>query len=476
MHRFDQVYIGGEFRTAHGREELGLVNPATEEPLGVLVMADEDDARQAVDSARIAFKGWSRSCRKERIELLYNLSEAVRARSDALTEATVLEYGGPIEQARWRAGLAANNFLAAARLLEDFAFSRRINDTEVVAQAAGVALHIVPWNSVYNAISVKMAGALAAGCSVIVKPSEYSAWQTQLFTECLHAAGAPAGVINVVTGRGEVVGEALTSDPAIRKISFTGSTRVGKAIMAKAATHMTRLTLELGGKAPTIVMEDADLEKAASIALAAGFTNNGQACIAGTRILVKRSQMDAFCKALKTAVGTIVQGDPRDPRTTLGPLVNRQQYRRVQGYIRIGVEEGARLITGGEGRPDNMPRGYFAKPTVFADVTNTMTVAREEIFGPVLCVIAYEDEDHAVEIANDTEFGLHAYVLGEDVERARALAGRIDAGRVAINGVMHEPLAPFGGFKESGIGREYGVYGIEDHLELKAVMNPHGGS
>lgn len=470
MQRFDQVYIGGGFRTAHGREELELVNPTTEEPLGVLVMADEDDARQGVDSARGAFAGWSRSCRKERIELLYNLSEAVRARAEALTEATILEYGGPIEQAKWRAGLAANNFLAAARLLEDFAFSRWINDTEVVAQAAGVAVHIVPWNGVYNAISVKMAGALAAGCPVVVKPSEYSAWQTLLFTECLHAAGAPPGVINVVTGRGEVVGEALTSHPNVRKISFTGSTRVGKAIMAKAAGRMTRVTLELGGKAPTIVMEDADLAKAAATAVAAGFANNGQACIAGTRILVQRARLPAFCEAVERIVAAIVQGDPRAPGTTLGPLVNRRQFDRVQSYIRKGIEEGARLVSGGEGRPDGLDRGYFTRPTVFADVTNNMTIAREEIFGPVLCVIAYDDEDHAVEIANDTEFGLHAYVVGEDVERAHSLASRIDAGRVAINAVLHESLAPFGGFKESGIGREYGLYGIEDHLELKAIM------
>jgi aldehyde dehydrogenase (NAD+) len=237
MKRFDQIYMGGGFRTAHGREELELINPTTEEPFGTLVMADDHDANQAVDSAKNAFATWSRTGKKERIELLYSLSEAVSARADELTQATVLEYGGPFEQAKWRAGLAANNFMAAARLLEDFTFSRWINDTEVVAQAAGVAVHIVPWNSVYNAISVKMAGALAAGCPVVVKPSEYSAWQNRLFTECLHAAGAPPGVINVVAGRGDMVGDALTSHPDIHKISFTGSTRVGKSIMAKAAAR-----------------------------------------------------------------------------------------------------------------------------------------------------------------------------------------------------------------------------------------------
>ncbi|APR80457.1 Aldehyde dehydrogenase [Minicystis rosea] len=471
MRRFDQVYIDGAFGRAHGHEELALVNPTTEEPAGVLVMADDEDAKLAVASAKRAFAGFSRTDRKERIALLHALADAVRARRDELTEATIVEYGGPVEQARWRAGLAAGNFVAAAKLLEDFAFTRRINNVEVVAQPVGVAVHIVPWNSVYNAISVKLAGALAAGCTIVVKPSEFSAWQSQLFTECLHAAGAPAGVINVVAGRGDVVGEALTGHPDVRKISFTGSNAIGKAILRKSADALTRVTLELGGKAPTIVMEDADLAQAATQALAIGFANNGQACIAGTRILVQRARVEAFCAALSRAVTSVVPGDPRDANTTLGPLVNQRQYERVQAYIRAGIAEGARLVLGGEGRPHGLRRGYFVKPTVFADVTHDMRIAREEIFGPVLCVIAYDDEDHALAIANDTPYGLHAYVLGQDRARARLLAGRVDAGRVAINGLTHEPLAPFGGFKESGIGREYGVYGIEDHLELKAIID-----
>lgn len=469
MRRFDQAYLDGAFRPVHGQEELKLVNPATEEAIGTLVMADEADAGEAVASAKRALPGWSTSGRKERIDLLLALGEAVEARADDLTEATILEYGGPVEQARWRAGLAAANFRIAAQLLEDFAFTRRINEVDIVAQAAGIAVHIVPWNSLYNAISVKMAGALAAGCPVVVKPSEFSAWQASVFTECLHAGGAPAGVINVVTGLGNVVGEALTRHPDVRKISFTGSTPVGKAILRGSADRMQRVTLELGGKAPTIVLDDADLPQAAAKALAIGFANNGQACIAGTRILVHRDQVAPFCEALKQASHAIVPGDPADPRTTLGPLVNRRQYDRVRAYIRKGLDEGAQPIFGGEGRPDGLDRGYFVRPTVFADVTNDMTIAREEIFGPVLCVIACDDDEHAVAIANDTPFGLHAYVLGGDVDRARAVAARLDAGRVAINGFTHEPVAPFGGFKESGLGREYGIYGIEDHLELKAI-------
>jgi len=471
MRRFERVYIGGGFQKTRGTEELVLVDPSTEQPAGVLALADEEDARLAVEAAARAFPAYSRSARRERIALLRSLGEAVKARAGDLTEATIREYGGPVEQAKWRAGLAANNFLVAARILEDFAFSRRINEVEVVAQAVGVAVHIVPWNSVYNAISVKMAGALAAGCPVVVKPSEFSACQVDLFTECLHAAGAPAGVVNVVTGRGDVAGAALVAHPEVRKISFTGSTPVGKSIMRSAAERMTRVTLELGGKAPTIVLDDADMTRAASTALSIGFTNNGQACIAGSRILVRRTQVEAFCLALKKALDQVVPGDPADPRTTLGPLVNQRQYQRVQDHIRQGVREGGRLIAGGEGRPAGLERGYFTRPTIFADVTNDMTIAREEIFGPVLCVIAYDDDDHAVSIANDTPFGLHAYVIGADAARARAIADRLDAGRVAINGLSHEPLAPFGGFKQSGIGREYGVYGIEDHLELKAVSS-----
>lgn len=470
MRRFEHAYINGAFSPLHGREELPLISPTTEERIGTLVLADEEDARRAVASAKAALTGWSASSRSERIDLLLALAAAVEARADDLTEATVLEYGGPIEQARWRAGLAAANFRIAAEILEDFQFTRWLNEAEVVAQPVGVAAHIVPWNSVYNAISVKMAGALAAGCTVVVKPSEYSAWQNSLFTECAHAAGAPIGVINVVTGRGDVVGEALTGHPDVRKISFTGSNAVGKSILRKSAGPLSRVTLELGGKAPTIVMPDADLSEAAAKAIAIGFTNNGQACIAGTRILVSKSQVSAFCDAFEAVVGDVVPGDPSDPRTTMGPLVNRQQYERVQGYIRKGIEEGARLVTGGEGRPDGLVRGYFTRPTIFADVNNEMVIAREEIFGPVLCVIAYDDEDHAIEIANDTPFGLHAYVIAKDKERASALARRIDAGRVAINGLVHEPLAPFGGFKESGIGREYGASGIEDHLELKTIL------
>jgi aldehyde dehydrogenase (NAD+) len=470
MHKFDQIYAGGAFQLTHGCEELELFDPATEEASAIVVLADAEDAALAVRSASRAFPAYSQSTKKQRIDLLQALSAAVEARADDLAEATIAEYGGPVEQARWRAGLAAGNFREAARLLKNFEYSRRVGEAEVVAQPIGVAVHIVPWNSLYNAISVKMAGALAAGCPIVVKPSEYSVRQNQVLTECLHAAGAPAGVINVVTGLGNVVGEALTSHPDVRKISFTGSMAVGKSILQGAVSRLKRVTLELGGKSPTIVMDDANLRDAAPAVLSFGFLNNAQSCIAGTRILVPRAKVEAFCEEIKDAVRHIVVGDPRDPSTTLGPLVNRRQFERVQAYIQKGIEEGARLVVGGEGRPDGLSRGFFAKPTVFSDVTNDMVIAREEIFGPVLCIIPYDDEDHAVTLANDTPYGLHAYVIGRDRTRARRVAARLDAGRVAINTLHHEPIAPFGGFKESGIGREYGEYGIEDHLELKAII------
>jgi aldehyde dehydrogenase (NAD+) len=470
MNKLDLMYTDGAFQQTHGREELQLFDPVTEEASAIVVLADECDAKRAVESASSAFPTFSQTTKKQRIDLLHALSAAVEARADELTEATIAEYGGPVEQARWRAGLAASNFRDAARLLDEFAFTRWVGEAKVVAQAVGVAVHIVPWNSLYNAISVKMAGALAAGCPVVVKPSEYSARQSQLFTECLHAAGPPAGVINVVTGLGDVVGKALTSHPDVRKISFTGSTAVGKSILRGAVPRLQRVTLELGGKSPTIVMDDADLRDAATSALSFGLLNNAQSCIAGTRILVPRPKVEAFCQAIQSAMRDVVVGDPRSPRTTLGPLVNRRQFDRVQSYIQKGMEEGARLLVGGEGRPDGLNRGFFAKPTIFTDVSNDMVIAREEIFGPVLCIIAYDDEDHAVTLANDTPYGLHAYVIGKDKMRARRVASRLDAGRVAINTLRHEPIAPFGGFKESGVGREYGQYGIEDHLELKAVI------
>jgi aldehyde dehydrogenase (NAD+) len=311
---------------------------------------------------------------------------------------------------------------------------------------------------------------LAAGCTAVIKPSEMSAIQTRVVTEALHEAGLPPGVFNIVTGRGETVGAQISSHPDVAKLSFTGSTAVGKTILRAGADTLKRVTLELGGKSPVIVLDDANFDHVVPLAIQAGFINSGQACIAGTRILVPGQRLAEFEARVREEVARTQAGDPRDPQTTIGPMVSKKQWERVQRYIRIGIDEGARLIAGGEGRPDGVDAGWFVRPTVFSDVTNDMTIAREEIFGPVLSIITYRDTDDAIAIANDTNYGLQAYVFSADENRALEVASQIEAGRVLVNTLAHEPAAPFGGFKQSGIGREYGSFGLEAFLEPKAVI------
>jgi aldehyde dehydrogenase (NAD+) len=368
---------------------------------------------------------------------------------------------------------ASGSFLEAARTLKEFDLRRQIGTTDVVMEPVGVVGLITPWNSNAGFICSKLAYALAAGCTAVIKPSEMSAAQTQVVLEALHEAGAPAGLFNVVNGRGDVVGAEITTNPDISKISFTGSTAVGKAILRSAADTLKRVTLELGGKSPTVILDDADFTKAIPLALEAGFANSGQACIAGTRILVPASRLDEAIAETRTALRKVKAGAPRDAETTIGPMVSLAQYERVQRYIRLGVETGATVVAGGEGHPDGLG-GYYVKPTVFANVTNDMTIAREEIFGPVLCMLTYKDEPEAIAIANDTPYGLQAYVLSSNPERASAVANQIEAGRVVINGAPHDPAAPFGGFKQSGIGREYGVFGLQAYLEPKAILRSIG--
>jgi aldehyde dehydrogenase (NAD+) len=438
--------------------------------IGRVRLADAQDARRAVAAAKRAFSAFSRTDRRERIDMLKRLHAAVVAKEDALFEAIVEEYGAPVSRGRWMARHASNVLIEAASVLEDYAFVREAGTARVVMQPLGVAGLITPWNSDAGFICGKLAAALAAGCTAVVKPSEMSAIQTRVVTEALHDAGLPAGVFNIVTGRGETVGAEISAHPDIAKLSFTGSTRVGKTILRTAADTLKRVTLELGGKSPTIVLDDADFDAAVPLALDAGFMNSGQACIAGTRILVPRARLAEFEHKIVRAVAQIQSGDPRDPRTGIGPMVSGKQWERVQHYIRMGIEEGARLIAGGEGRPDNVGAGWFVRPTLFSDVRNDMTIAREEIFGPVLSIIAYGDTEEAIAIANDTPYGLQAYVCSSDTVRANAVAARIEAGRVLINTLAHEPAAPFGGFKQSGIGREYGAFGIEAFLEPKALL------
>jgi aldehyde dehydrogenase (NAD+) len=470
MHSIDHIYIDGEFVTPNGTERFDLHNPATGAVIGQVRLGDVTDTRRAIAAAKRAFPTFSRTTKQQRIELLRRLHAAVAARVDELTEAVVLEYGGPIAlKARWTQAAAAN-FLNVAEALENFEFTRRAKSAQVLMQPVGVVGIITPWNSNYGFITNKLATAIAAGCTCVIKPSEMSAIQTQLLTECLHAAGLPRGVFNIVNGRGDVVGAELSTNRDIAKISFTGSTAVGKTILRASADTFKRVTLELGGKSPTLILDDADLETAIPLAVSAGFQNSGQACIAGTRILVPEDRLAEASALIVKAVNAVKVGDPRAADTQIGPLVSQKQYERVQSYMRVGLKEGARLLVGGEGHPEGLG-GYFVRPTVFANVTNDMTIAREEIFGPVLALITYRTEEQAIEIANDTDYGLQAYVISADVTRARAVAERIDAGRVQVNGIFHEPQAPFGGVKHSGLGREYGAFGIEAHLEPKAILD-----
>ena len=470
MRVIDQIYIDGAFTTPHGEELADLFNPATEERIGQVRLGDATDARAAVVAAKRAFPAFSRTSKAERIALLRRLHDAVAARADDLAAAMREEYGAPAYFVGFSAKHAAEVFLNMATTLEAYAFSRTIGRAEVTMQPLGVVAAITPWNSDIGFICGKLATAIAAGCTIVIKPSEMSAIQTQVVTQALHAAGLPPGVFNIVTGRGDVVGAELTAHPDVAKVTFTGSTAVGKTILRSAADTFKRVTLELGGKGPNIILPDADLDVAIPTALMMGLGNSGQACVAGTRILAPEARLPEILDRLKAAVAAIRAGPPTDPAVQVGPMVSQKQWDRVQAYIRLGLEEGAQLLAGGEGRPDDLERGWFVRPTIFTGVTNAMRIAREEIFGPVLCVIPYRDEAEAIAIANDTAYGLQAYVHGSDIDHARAIADQLESGRVVINGAPHEPLAPFGGFKSSGIGREYGVFGLETHLEPRAVL------
>ena len=366
--------------------------------------------------------------------------------------------------------MGISDFQAMAGVLRGFDFEPRHGDARVRLQPVGVVGVIIPWNASNGFICTKLASAIAAGCTTVIKPSELSARQTQVMMECLREAGLPPGVVNIVNGSGEVVGAEMTRHPGIAKITFTGSTGVGKTIARGAADTMKRVTLELGGKSPNIILDDADFAQAIPQAVGAAYLNSGQACIAATRLLVPRSRLDEVNALVKATIAAIKVGPPTDADTQIGPMVTRKQYERVQDYIRIGLDEGATLLTGGLGQPEGLEAGNFVKPTVFTNVNNTMRIAREEIFGPVLCVIPYDDEAQAIAIANDTPYGLAAYITAGDKERAYRVAAQIDAGRVCVNNVLHDPLAPFGGFKQSGVGREYGVLGLEAYLEPKAII------
>jgi aldehyde dehydrogenase (NAD+) len=463
-------YIDGALVESHGREVMDIIRPTDSQVIGRVTLGGEEDTRCAIAAAKRAFATFGRTTKEERSKCLRRLHEATSARIDDLTDAMVEEYGGVVQFARPIVESGVNAFRESEKALQELALTRSWGKTTVTLEPVGVAGLITAWNANALFIGLKLASAVASGCTVVIKPSELSSLQTQVFLECLHEAKLPNGVCNVVIGRGDVVGAELVRHPDVAKISFTGSVAVGQRIMRDGAETMKRVTLELGGKSPTILLDDANLGHAIPSALVMAFLNSGQACAAGTRLLVPKKLLDAAKRAIVEAMRAFAVGDPADPKSVVGPMVTQKQYERVQSYIRKGLEEGAVVLVGGEGHPEGLDAGYFVKPTVFVNVTNDMTIAREEIFGPVLCVIAYDTEEEAIRIANDSRYGLHAAVIGTDVQRARRVASELRAGRVVINGMRDDPQAPWGGFKYSGVGREYGRYGIEAFLEPRAIL------
>jgi aldehyde dehydrogenase (NAD+) len=463
-------YIDGAFVESHGKEVMDIIKPTNGQVIGRVTLGDEEDTRRAIAAAKRAFATYGRSTKEERSKILRRLHEAVSARIDDLTAAMVEEYGGVVQFARPIVKSGADAFLATEQALQEMELTRSWGKTSVTLEPVGVAGLITAWNANALFICLKFASAVGAGCTVVLKPSEMSPLQTRVMVEALHEADLPKGLLNVVTGLGNVVGAELTRNPDVDKISFTGSVAVGQGIMRDGAATMKRVTLELGGKSPTILLDDAALDKAIPAALILAFMNSGQACAAGTRLLVPKSRLDDIKRGIRDAMRGFTVGDPADPKTAIGPMVSQKQYDRIESYIRKGIEEGAEVLVGGEGHPAGLEAGYFVKPTVFVNVKNDMTIAREEIFGPVLCVIAYDTEEEAIRIANDSMYGLHSAVLGTDLARARRVASQIRAGRVVINGMTDDPQAPWGGFKYSGVGREYAGYGIQAFVETRAIL------
>lgn len=470
MKQIQSVFINGKFEQPHGTETVDIISPLDEKVIAQITYADEADTARAIDAAGKALVNFQYTTAAQRKDYLRSIHNEIVKRVDELIEATILEYGATRERAKWSNFLSASVFLDQISVLDNYSFEKKVNESTVIMEPVGIAALFTPWNAVAGSIAVKLSAALAAGCTVILKPSEFAPRQAAIIMECIASAGLPDGVVNMVNGKGDVIGRALMDSAEVTKISFTGSTTVGKILAKQALDTMKRVTLELGGKSANIVLPDADLSKAIPLALQAAFMNNGQACIAGTRLLVPESRMGEIKRHLVLEAEKLKVGNPLSDSVDIGPLASRKQYNRIQEYIRIGIEEGAELLFGGLGHPDGLEKGYYVKPTIFTGVNNDMRIAREEIFGPVLSVIPYKNEDEAIAIANDSEYGLMAFVSTDDPDNGRKVAQQLKAGRVLINTLKHDPLAPFGGYKSSGFGRENGVYGLEDFLEAKTLI------
>jgi aldehyde dehydrogenase (NAD+) len=470
MREYLKFYIDGQWVDPITPKTLDVINPATEAVAGHISIGTAADVDRAVKAARKAFATFSLTSREERIELLERIVVEYQKRYGDMAAAITEEMGAPASLAqRAQAAIGLGHLQTAIGILKTFKFEEDRGPTRIVKEPIGVCGFITPWNWPVNQIACKVVPALAVGCTMVLKPSEVAPFSGQIWTEILHAAGVPAGVYNMVNGDGPGVGAAISSHPDIDMVSFTGSTRAGIEVAKAAAPTVKRVAQELGGKSPNIILEDADLQKAVTGGVMHVMQNSGQSCNAPTRMLVPSKKMDEVITIAKAAAESVTVGDPNG-NFQMGPVVSETQWNKIQGLIQKGIDEGATLVTGGVGRPEGLDKGYFVKPTVFANVTNDMTIAKEEIFGPVVSILGYDSVDQAIAVGNDTEYGLAAYVSGTDPARIHEVASRLRAGQVSINGGGGDLTAPFGGYKMSGNGREWGDYGFAEFLETKAML------
>ena len=470
MSHHQQFYINGQWIAPKGDQQLDVINPATEEAVASIALGTKEDVDAAVSAARAAFPSYANTTREERIALLERVIDVFKKRMGDVAEAISLEMGAPTKLAQAaQAPSGLSHFMTALEALKHFEFEEEIGTTLVVKEPIGVCGLITPWNWPMNQLTCKIAPALATGCTMVLKPSEVAPLSALILAEILDEAGVPAGVFNLVNGDGPTVGAAMSAHPDIDMMSFTGSTAAGRQVMTNGAQTIKRVALELGGKSANILLDDGNFEKMVAHGVMSCMNNTGQSCNAPTRMLVPNSRMDEVAAIAQAAAAKVKTGDPKAADTVMGPVVSKAQWTKIQDLISAGIEEGAKVAAGGPGRPEGLDKGYYVKPTVFTHVTNDMTIAREEIFGPVLSIIGYEDEEDAVRIANDTRYGLSGYVSSGDLDRARNVARRIRTGMVHLNGAPLDPKAPFGGYKESGIGREWGHYGFDDFLEVKSI-------
>ena len=471
MQQRDALYIDGAWVPAKGGGTIDVIDAATEEVIGRIPEGTLADADRAVAAARRAFEGWSQTPIEERSKYLQRITEGLQARMQEIGHIVSREVGMPANLASMiQAGMPAMTFGSIGALVDTYDFEESIGSSVVVKEPVGVVVAITPWNYPLHQVALKVAPALAVGCTVVLKPSEVAPLSAFILADVIHEVGLPPGVFNLVSGYGPVVGEALVANPEVDMVSFTGSTRAGRRISELAAQTIKRVALEMGGKSPNIILDDADLPTAINAGIGACYINSGQTCIALTRMLVPRARLAEAERLAADAAESFTPGDPADPNTRLGPLASAAQLERVRAYIQKGLEEGARLVTGGAEPPEGLERGYFVRPTVFSDVRNDMTIAQEEIFGPVLSIIPYDTEEEAIQIANDTIYGLSGAVWSADPARAEKVARRIRTGQIMVNGGSFNPYAPFGGYKQSGLGREAGKWGLEEYLEVKALL------